>query len=413
MTEIIPDYSIDRLDNGFSIIKMPAPGRSLTASIWVKSGSANESIRHGIFHFIEHMFFKGTKNRTALDIAKEIEGLGGYSNAFTSKEYTAYYIKSLGEYGNHITEVLTDMFFNSIFDEKEIERERQVIKEEISMTNDDPSSLVYDLFFENILDDKQLSHPIAGTHQSVSTIKRDDFIDTLNSFYTPENCFALFVGDLSSIKWEEIKKQFSNWSNDNKIVPVKSAAYKSGTFKHKKDLNQVNFVLGFPAFKKDDKRRYALSLLNSVVGGSMSSRMFQEIREKRGLAYAIYSSYSGFRNNGIFYIYCGTNNANFEKTVDLAKGEIKKIKTDGITSEELERAKRYFKGTFLISMENNESIMQHAAISHIYHKEIEPVDLIIKKIESVKTKEVNDLACEIFDENRITLTGLGNFDSHK
>jgi len=413
MAEEIAEYSIDRLDNGFSIIKLPAYGDSLIVSIWVKSGSANEHEKQGIFHFIEHMFFKGTKSRTAVDIAKEIEGLGGYSNAFTSKEYTAYYIKSLGEFGNRTTEILSDMFFNSVFESQEIERERQVIKEEINMINDDPSSLVYDLFFENILNGGPLAHPIAGTHESVSAIKRSDFIETIKSFYTPNNCFALFVGDLSHINWHEVEQRFLNWKNDSEIKPVEYASYKAGIFKHKKELNQVNFVLGLPAFKKDDERRYTFSLLNSILGGSMSSRLFQEIREKRGLVYSIYSSYAGFARNGVFYVSGGTNRANFDKTVELVREELSKIKRDGINKEELERAKLYFKGTFLISMENKESLMQRAAASYIYHGAIEPAGSVVKKIESIDINQINDLANEIFDDNKINITALGNFGDLK
>ncbi len=403
-------YNINTLENGFSVIKVPTNAKSLTVALWVKSGSANETKHHGIFHFIEHMFFKGTDNRSALDIAKEVESLGGYSNAFTSKEYTAYYIKSLGEYGNKTLSILADMFFNSTFDKNEIERERKVIKEEIDMIQDDPSSLIYDLFFENVLSNYPLSHPIAGTHASVSNIGRGDFIDTLDRFYTPKNCFAVVVGDLSKLNSAQFNDLFSSWKNDNKIKPVQSGVCKAGIFKHSKDLNQVNFILGFPAFSKTDDRIYALKMFNIIFGGSMSSRLFQEIREKRGLVYSINSSYEGFMDNGIVYINGGTNKDKFDETISLVKKEIKKVKADGITAEELERAKRYFKGIFLISMESNEALMQHAAISYIYHNKIKSVSEIIKKVESINITDVNNLANELLDDNNSNLTCLGNWN---
>ncbi len=403
-------YNINTLENGFSVIKIPTNAKSLTLALWVKSGSANETKHHGIFHFIEHMFFKGTVKRSALDIAKEVESLGGYSNAFTSKEYTAYYIKSLGEYADKTLSILADMFFNSTFDENEIERERKVIKEEIDMTQDDPSSLIYDLFFENILNDYPLSHPIAGTHESVSAINRSNFLDTLNKFYTPGNCFAVVVGDLSRLDDAHFNNLFSSWKNENKLKSVQAGVCKAGVFKHYKDLNQVNFILGFPAFSKTDDRIYALKLFNIIFGGSMSSRLFQEIREKRGLVYSIHSSYEGFMENGITYVNGGTNQDKFDETISLVKKEIEKIKTDGVTVEELERAKRYFKGIFLISMESNESLMQHAASSYIYHNRIQTVGEIIKKVESISISDINNLSNELLDDNNSNLTCLGNLN---
>lgn len=382
---------------------------SSTIGLWVKCGSTSETkTNNGVSHFIEHLLFKGTKKRNAKMIASEIEGVGGILNAFTGREYTCFYSKVLNKDLNMAADLLTDMFLNSLFDAKELEKERMVVMQEISMVEDTPDDLVHDLFFEKFWQDSPYGRPILGTDKTLGNLKRESILDYFENNYTIDNLVICIAGgfkkkDILNIlekKFKRFKRQGTSPASD---LPVQSR----GSFVERKKLEQAHFCLGVKAIPQVSEDRFKLYLLNTILGSGMGSRLFQEVREKRGLAYSVFSYLSLLKETGSLVVYCGTGKKDFKKSVDVILKEVKKLKKT-ITKEELKSAKDQLKGGLLLSLETSDSKMMKLARDEIYYGNYQSSDSIIKNINKVTLDDVGEMCDKLFKRNPWTLSVVGD-----
>jgi len=407
----IPEYKKTVLANGLTILTETMEDvRSVAMGIMVGAGSGLETDpQAGISHFIEHMAFKGTKKRTAFDIASEFDAIGGKMNASTGKEITSYYAVTLDKHANIAVDVLSDIFLNSVYDEKEMELEKGVIMEEIKMYEDTPDELIHDLFTEVIYHGHPLGRPTIGNENSVKSIGRQDMIDYIKRLYSPDNTIISLAGN---IKHEEavklIEPAFSVMRG--KLPDLKKhdpTLKKSIKLKHKK-TEQVHMCLGTSGPSQNDADRYAFSVLDVVLGGSMSSRLFQEIREKRGMAYAIYSYNGALRHCGLYVVYAGTSKGNFRKAVDLTLEEFGKVKAHGITKAEMERSKEHLKGGLVLGLESTASRMAYLARCLYYYGRIITIDELFNEIDKVTHDDIIKVANKYIRDDFMTLTVIGD-----
>lgn len=404
-------YEKHRLSNGVRIVAERIPyAYSAVIGIWVRTGSRFEHEENqGVSHFIEHLFFKGTSNRTAKQIAEELEALGGTLNAFTAKEYTCFYAKVLAEHLPVALDLLTDMFFNSLFAEGDIEKERNVILEEIKMYEDTPDELIHDLFAANLWQTHPLGYPILGSAESVEKIDRKAIIDYYHRHYTPENVVISVAGNIDYQQvFADLEKKFGHWSPSHK-KPHRQAPPipKSGEVYYHKDTEQVHLCLGTPSISQEDERIYQMIVLNGIIGGGLSSRLFQEIREERGLVYSIYSYHSAYIDAGLFSIYAGTGLNNTAEVVRLVLQELNQIREKGVTEEELVRVREQIKGSILLSMESISNRMSRLGRSEVCYNRIITSDEIIEGVTGVSIKEVQMLAEGLFQKDNLSLTAIG------
>ncbi len=383
--------------------------KSVSLGIWVNTGSRNEAKKEsGISHLIEHMFFKGTQKRSAQEIAIEMDSLGGELNAFTSKEATTYYIKVLDEHLPKGIELLSDLFLNSVFEEKDIEREKQVILEEIKMVEDTPDDYVHDLHNQRIWDSHPLGRPILGNRVVVKNIRREDILAYLDRHYSPDKIVIAVAGNFKPSQLVRLLNRLlgrlSREATENHSEPP---TVKGGiNIRHRK-LEQVHLCLGMKGLSQSDKDRYAIYALNTMLGSSMSSRLFQEIREKRGLAYSVYSYISSFKDCGLFTVYAATSPTMAEKVVRLIVKEFSNIKKKKVSTSELKKALEHMKGNLMLSMESTTTRMSRLAKDEIYFKRYFSLKEIIREIEAVTPSQIQRLANELFDRRYITFTALG------
>jgi predicted Zn-dependent peptidase len=406
------------LDNGIRIISQEMPDhRSVSLGIWVENGSRHESAReNGISHFIEHLLFKGTERRSAAQIAEEMDAVGGVLNAFTAKEHTCYYAKVLDEDLPLAIDLLTDIFLHSVFDSDEIERERSVILQEISQAEDTPDDYVHDLFSRDFYRDHPLARPICGSVETVSTFGRQDFLTFFNSRYRPRRVVVSAAGHL---RHEELVEAINE-----KLGAVSDPGYdgrsaspdgdgapemRSGIFQHNKSLEQVHLCLGMPGLHQTHPQRYASYVLNTLLGGGMSSRLFQEIREKRGKAYSVYSFASLYKDVGYVGVYAGTSLESVEEVVELILEELQQLAAGNITEEEIRRTRGQLVGSMMLGLESTDSWMSHIARNEIYFGESITTDEICRGIRAVSRDTVVDLASTLFRSQRMALSLLGDF----
>ncbi len=399
------------LENGVTLLTETMEDvRSVAMGIVVGAGSGLEQEPlAGISHFIEHMAFKGTSKRSAFDIASELDAVGGKMNAFTSKELTTYYAVTLDRHINVATDVLSDIFLNSVYDKKEMELEKGVIAEEIKMYEDTPDERIHDLFTEVIYHGHPLGRSTIGNEKSVRSIGRENVIDYIKGLYTPDNTIIALAGN---IKHEEavklIEPAFS--AMRGKLPAAEKASptiIKSVKLKHKK-TEQVHMCLGTNGPSQIDDDRYAFSILDTVLGGSMSSRLFQEVREKRGLAYSIYSYNGAMKDCGLYVVYAGTSKENFRKVVDLTMEEFNKIKKNGITKEEMDRSKEHLKGSLVLGLESTSSRMGYLAKCQYYFGRIITIDEIFEKVDKVTLDDIIKTANKYIRDEYLTLTAIGD-----
>jgi len=398
------------LENGLRIVTEEVPYvHSAAVGIWVKAGSRNEDEKnHGISHFIEHLLFKGTEKRTAKQIAQELESVGGSINAFTTKEYTCYYVKVLDEHFDLAVDILADMFFNSLFEEQEIAKEKNVIIEEIKMYEDSPDELIHDLFAQTVLRNHPLGRTIIGTKESVSNITRSDILNYMNHNYTPSNTVVAVAGNISHEKvLDKLIKLFGSWTGSLVETPFLQPNHNAETVLIKKDTEQVQICLGVPGLPRENDDTYTLYVLNNILGGGLSSRLFQEIRENQGLAYSIYSYHSSYNDGGLFTIYAGTSPEKFEEVVELVAKELYKCNKFGISQEELERTKTQIKGNLLLSMESISNRMSRLGRTELCYGRVIPVEEIVEKTSKVTVSQVMGLVENLFRKDKFTLTTLG------
>ena len=406
------------LDNGIRLVTERIPTlKSVTIGIWVDVGSRDEGpAQAGYSHFIEHMFFKGTTTRSATDISREIDALGGEMNAFTTRETTAFYVKVLDQHLPKALDLLSDLFLRSRLGKKEVEKEKQVILEEIRMVQDDPEDLVQELHTKLVMGRHPLSRSILGRESTVAQISRQDLLRYIAMHYHPEKIVIAVAGNFDLPKLEAtIARTFGKYRNPSRAVPSKRwpAEPCGGVTMKQKPLEQVHLCVGLPGVAAGHKDRYAVYALNSVLGGSVSSRLFQEIREKRGLSYSIYSFLSGYSDSGTVTVYAGTQAREVERVLDLVCREIRKLAKQGIDRDELKRTKDQMKGGLMLSLESSHSRMNKLAKDELIAGSHTTLEEMILEIDAVTEQQVFHVAQDSFMSKQIALTGLGPLSSRQ
>lgn len=388
-------YNLFKLDNGLRVVVENIEYvNSVSVGLWVENGSRNESkANNGISHFIEHMFFKGTENRTALQIAECIEDVGGQINAFTGKEATCFYVKALDSYLELSLDVISDMLFNSKFSPEDIEKEKSVIIEEINMSEDSPEDVLSDLHSLAIWGGDAISLPILGTEDTVKSFTRDQIVKYISSYYIPENSVISIAGKFDPENIEKlVEKYFGNWNSANKKVTKysKPEILRNNLFR-KKSIEQLHISIGIPGIETGNEELYSLLLLSNVFGGGASSILFQKIREEKGLCYSIYSYISAFMNTGVVNIYTSLNPKYAADAINMIKEEINKFVKNGISDDKLAKAKEQLKGSYILGLESTSSRMFSNGKSVLFLNKIKtPTDLIekINRIDRFKLEEV-------------------------
>lgn len=405
-------YQRATLSNGLKIICESIPYvHSVSIGIWVGTGSRYEDPKYnGISHFIEHMLFKGTSRRTTKEIAEAIDAVGGQLNAFTTKEYTCYYAKVLDEYFHLGIDLLADMFTNSLFAPEEIEKEKLVVLEEIKSFEDSPDELVHDLLAAAVLKEHPLGRPILGTPEAIARIDRQVIMEYLLQHYTPDNIVIAAAGNLQIDQIiTEVEKSFSKLQGkfESQLPPL--PIYSPEIILKPKDTEQVHLCLGTRGVHRKNEDKYAVFVLDSILGGSVSSRLFQELREERGLVYVTGSNHSAFRDTGIFSIYAGTSLKNYDEVVRLIKHEIKRLCSETISDLELKRAKEQLKGNLLLSLESTSNRMSRLAKIELFQDQLLTPEESVAKVEAVTAEDVRRVAGEMFEVEEPVITAIGPF----
>ena len=395
------------LSNGLTILLDHFNSNTLSIGLWLNVGSVNENNKQlGIAHMLEHMAFKGTKNRNAFDISKEIEDVGGDINAYTSKENTAYYVKLLPSNYELGIEILSDIFLNSTFPKEEIERERGVIISEIGQSNDMPDDKVFDKFYSLAYQNQSIGKPILGTKVSVGGFNKDDLKEFCNQNYNPSNLIIGISGKFDEKKiTNQIKKNFEFLKSGNKSTKPKYK-WNSGFHSEKKDLQQAHIVFGVEGLSNLDKQRLDLSALSIILGGGMSSKLFQEIREKKGLCYSIFSFQSQFLSSGIFGFYSACNPNDLENLLDTSLNEIKNL-SKNITINDLDRAKAQLSSGFIRAQDFTFSRLERNVKSLFTHSKMFSEDYILNKISELKISNLLDLYDRLFYDPKTVLSIIG------
>lgn len=399
------------LSNGVRIVTETVPSvHSVSIGIWVKAGSRHEKKREiGISHFIEHMLFKGTEKYSANEIARVIDSVGGFLNAFTTKEYTCFYVKVLSQYLYLATDLLSDIFFNSLFKEEEIEKERKVIVQEINMVKDTPDDYIQDLFNQSYFANHPLGNKVLGELEAVQRFGREDIVSFFNREYPlPERIIISAAGNIEhGDLLEKIGKRFELLEGKSPEAVKNSFSPKRNVSFYVRRLEQVHVCLGTTGCSQIDPARHTLYVLNVILGGSMSSRLFQEIRENHGLAYSIYSFLVSFCDTGVFGVYMGVIEETLKDALHIILKELKKLRDVKVDSNELKDAKEQIKGGMLLSLESTDSRMSRLAKCEIYYDEYIPIEEVLQSIDSVTSRTIQELAQSIFKDESFTYTFLG------
>lgn len=399
------------LDNGLRLLSEEIVGMpTVSVGIWVEHGSRDEDAQeNGISHFLEHLFFKGTPSRTAEHIAKEIDAIGGVLDAFTGKEYTCYYARVLADQLPLALDLLTDVFLHSCFPEDEIERERFVICQEIAQTEDQPEELIGDLFHQDFWPDHPLSWPITGTVDSVSRLTRNHFLAHQQRYYCPDRVFVAMAGGASHRAFVDAAgPAFSTLTGTAKVRPTPPPVAHPGVSVHQRDLEQTYASLGIPCVSQTSPDWYAAYLLQTTLGGGLSSRLFQEIREHRGLVYDISSFLSACHDAGYLGVYFATNPDWVPEVLQVTCRTFRDMARYGISAEELKRAKGHTRGSLLLDLETSEAWMNRLARCEIYFRRDIPVAEVLEEVDRVSLDQVHALAAEYFTLDKLTLTLLGH-----
>lgn len=407
----------DVLSNGLTVVTETMPAvRSVSIGIWVRTGSRHErEPENGITHFLEHMVFKGTENRTAEEIARSADAIGGHLDAFTAKECTSFSVKVLDEHLPRAFDVLSDLVKNPLFRSEDIAKESQVVQEEIKMVEDTPDDLVHEIFTQNYWRGHSLGRPILGTRRTVRSFDRRHLFDYFHRHYAPQNMLITAAGNLRHKQIVDlVSKSFARMPAGkpvaNEKAPVPHPIIRR---RQKKNLEQAHILLGAPAYSNSHDKRYACYIMNTIMGGGMSSRLFQNIREKRGLAYAVFSGLSSFRDAGYLTVYAGTAKDHVREVVQLVIEEFHRMKTQPLAEEELQHAKDYLKGSMLLGLESTTSRMSNLARQEMYFGRNVSMDEIARRVDDVTAPEVLGVANELFDPARIGLTILGPMNGVK
>ena len=405
------------LPNGVRVItEVMSHVRSVSVGIWIGSGSRRETPeQNGIAHFIEHMLFKGTTSRSAEDIARSVDSIGGNLDAFTAKELVCFNTKVLDQHLAQSFDVLSDLVLHPMFRDEDIEKEKGVILEEIKMEEDSPDYLVHEIFTGNFWKDHPLGKPILGTPQNVKRFDSKMIREFYSEVYTPANFLVTAAGNLTHEGLTALVRQHFE------SLPAGSAAphdpvpntHARISLRNKKSLEQVHVCLGVPSYPLPHQQRFACYVLNTLLGGGMSSRLFQNIRERQGLAYSVFSELSPYRDTGCLSIYAGTSVESAPKVVEAITREFRELKQDMVPAEELRRAKDHLKGSLMLGLESTGSRMSNLARQELYFGKFFTMDELLESIEVVTAEDVQRIAQTFFDPKQIALTILGNLEDLK
>lgn len=383
--------------NGVRIVLETIPTvRSVSIGVWIGTGSRNETKENnGISHFLEHMFFKGTEKRTAKEIAEAFDKIGGQVNAFTSKEYTCYYAKVLDEHAKFALDVLADMFFHSKFDEEEIKKEKNVVLEEIKMYEDTPDDIVHDLLSKAVYGDHPLGYPILGTEETLSTFTKNMLKEYMEKYYTPDNIVISVAGNVTDEFISDIEKWFGSFESTYKRRVYQKPNFLDQKIAKKKETEQAHLCIGFKGLKVDHDDIYSLIVLNNILGGSMSSRLFQDVREEKGLAYSIFSYHTSYEDSGMLTIYGGTGSDQLDLLFETIFQTIDQLKKDGISEKELLNSKEQLKGNLMLSLESTNARMSRNGKNELLLEKHRTLDEIIETINRVDEESVHRLIHKI------------------
>lgn len=404
-------YKIHKLSNGLTIIGEEIPYlKSISLGVWINAGSRIEDEKiSGISHFIEHMLFKGTKHRTSKEIASEIDNLGGQINAFTSKECTCYYVKLLDSHIDIGIDILSDMILNPLFDENDIEKERSVIIEELKMYEDSPEDLAYDLLTENIYVNNPLGMNIIGTTKSLDEINQNDLLNYFNKYYVPNNSVISISGNFNFDEMvKKIEDKFNSWKQREVSVEVEKAEFNPCFIAKNKDTEQVNIAISLDAVPSENiEEVYALAVINTVFGGSISSRLFQKIREEQGLVYSIYSTQTLYKKCGELGIFASMGLDNLKEVYESIIEEIKNMRENYLTEKEIEESKEQLKGSYILGLESTSSRMMSFGKAMLLNKSVKTTDDILKCIDDVNSEIVNKVIDKIFNVDKLGVCIVG------
>src|SRR5450631_1549991 len=412
------------LPGGLRVITESLPAvRSVALGIWVGVGSRDEDVRHeGATHYLEHLLFKGTKRRTALEISSEMDAAGGEMNAFTTKEYTCYYARVLDADLPLAADILSDMVTNSLISPQDVDAERGVVLEEIAMNDDDPTDTVHEAFAAHLFGDTPLGRPVLGTVESINAISRDQIYEHYRAKYGPEHLVVAAAGSLDHDELvDQVRQTFGDVLHGQvePAPPRLSGEYAkpglglgpgSGLRLVSRGIEQANLVLGCEGLSRNDDRRYALGVLNAALGGGMSSRLFQEVREKRGLAYSVYSFASQHADTGLWGIYVGCLPSKADEVLSICGAEVAKVIKDGLTDAELDRGKGQVRGGMVLGLEDPSSRMTRLGKSELVYPNLEPVDEVLAAIDAVTHDDIQAIASEVLTRPKV-LAVVGPYDN--
>lgn len=407
-------YQYRTLSNGIRVVAEKIDYvKSIAMGVWIGSGSRYEKKEeNGISHFLEHMLFKGTENRTAEQIALEFDSIGGQLDAFTTREYTCFYAKTINSHIETALDILSDMIFSSKLSEEDIILERQVIKEEINMYEDSPEDLVYDLASRAVWGDTPMGRTILGTYESLDGITPDLMRNYMNKHYTGVNTIISVSGNFDEKFFELLDTYFGVRNISNNKPTLEDTPYLSGNnIIRSKDIEQVQLVASFKGIDVMDDDVYSLLVFNNVFGCGMSSRLFQNIREQRGLVYSISAGHSAYINTGVFDISAGMSVENLPVVASLISNEVNRIKKDKLTNEELNRAKEQLKGSYILSSESTNARMQGAGRALLIGKPLYTQEEILKKIDNVTMDSVSDMIDRVLDSSTLCISAVGPVNS--
>jgi predicted Zn-dependent peptidase len=411
------DIRREVLPNGMIVISEEMRHiRSISIGIWMKSGSRDEVPEfNGISHFVEHMVFKGTTSRSAQEIARQVDSIGGNMDAFTGKETICFNIKVLDDHLPTAVDILSDLVMNPVFNPKDIVREKGVILEEIKMDEDNPDYLVHEIFTQNFWKDHPLGKPILGTKETVRSFRQENLFDFYRQRFAPNNIIISAAGNLNHRQFVDlIKGRFAD------LKPVPNGYHQPAPAvtpriitRNKKSLEQVQLCMGVPSHPISHEKRYVSYVLNTVLGGGMSSRLFQKIREEQGLVYSIYSDLNPYRDTGCLTVYAGTSVESTRSVVDSVLAEFRELKSAPLPEDEVRRAKDQLKGSLMLSLESSTSRMSNLARQEMYFDRFFTLDETIELIEAVTGEELYEMSSHLFQTDKIAITALGNLDGLK
>jgi predicted Zn-dependent peptidase len=403
-------YAKTILDSKLTIVSEQIPSvRSVSIGAWIRTGSRNERIeQNGLSHFIEHMVFKGTANRTAEEIAQSLESVGGHLNAFTGKELTCYYARVLDEHVQLAVDVLADILLNSLFREEDIEKEKYVVFEEIKNLDDTPDELIHDLFSKSLFESHPLAWPILGPTENVRRFIADDVRSYMERQYTTENMIITAAGNIEHDRLVDLfndRFRYSHFPSNNGGPAFSESSARIDI--HPREIAQTHLCIGTRSFPYSQPQRFPLLILNTLLGGGMSSRLFQQIREKEGLAYAVFSFVDFFIDTGIFGAYVGADSSQMKRALSMILREFKCLASKPVSADELKRIKCQLKGNLMLGLESTSNRMIRLAKMEIYLDEYSSLDETLASIDQVTTDEVHAVAKELFDPQKYIITVLG------